>query len=165
MAKRSVLWLAVLVGLAIVGASRPMPAAAQAAKPAKPAEPLQVQETNEPDIVAEFIECKRKEGVLTIRIRFRNRGTESPRFYLINNRDFDNWYVSAEDKKYLILRDEEGTPLAPPSDSGGSVGVSLRPKGTWLWWAKYPAPPPEVKKINYYTTVTGPFEDIPVTDQ
>ena len=46
-----------------------------------------------------------------------------------------------------------------------SVRVSLKPGGSWLWWAKYPAPPAGVKKINYYTAHTAPFEDIPISDQ
>jgi hypothetical protein len=37
--------------------------------------------------------------------------------------------------------------------------------GQYTWWAKFPAPPPEVKKITLMTPVTSPFEDIPITDQ
>jgi len=162
MTKRNLFWLAVLAVAVIGGATRPAPAAAQAAKPA---EPLQVQETNEAGVVAEFVECKRKEGVLSVRIRFRNTGTEAVAWYLVSGRNYDQFYVTAAAKKYLVLRDSEKVPLAPPAGSGGDIYVSLKPGGSWLWWAKYPAPPADVKKINYVVPGVAPFEDIPITDQ
>jgi hypothetical protein len=41
----------------------------------------------------------------------------------------------------------------------------LDPGKTYLWWAKYPAPPAEVKKINFMMPITSPFEDVPITDK
>jgi len=160
MTKRNLFWLAVLAVVALLGATRPAPAAAQA----KPAEPLQVQETNHAGVVAEFVECKRKEGVLSVRIRFRNTGTEAADWYRVSGGKYDELYVTAEAKKYLVLRDSEKVPLASPG-SGGYVRVALKPGGSWLWWAKYPAPPADVKKINYHMPDVAPFEDIPITDQ
>lgn len=166
MVKRNLAALAAVAALAVILAAPGALAGPQAAKPAaKPAEPLQVQETNEADVVAEFIECKRKEGVLTIKIRFRNTGSTSAYFSLFDNSAYDELYVTAEDKKYFVLRDEERTPLAPATDPIGTMRVSIKPGGIWLWWAKYPAPPAEVKKINYVWTLGAPFEDIPITDQ
>ena len=166
MLKRNLAALAAVAALAVILAAPGALAGPQAAKPAaKPAEPLQVQETNEAGVVAEFIECKRKEGVLTVKIRFRNTGTAPAAFNIIGRGNYDDLYVTAEDKKYFVLRDEERTPLSPTVDPGGAVRVSLKPSGTWLWWAKYPAPPAEVKKINYVWTLGAPFEDIPITDQ
>ena len=167
MLKRNLAALAAVAALAVILAAPGALAEPQAAaKPtAKPVEPLQVQETNEANVVAEFIECKRKEGVLTVKIRFRNTGTASAAFNIIGRGNYDDLYVTAEDKKYFVLRDEERTPLSPTVDPGGGVRVSLKPGGTWLWWAKYPAPPAEVKKINYVWTLGAPFEDIPITDQ
>lgn len=160
------LLLGVFATLVVLAASRPAQVAAQAATPvAKPVAPLQVQETNEAGVIAEFVECKRKEGVLTLRIRLRNTGNAGTHFYLISSRNYDNFYVTAEDKKYLVLRDEEKTPLAPAANAGGDVGVNLAKGGSWLWWAKYPAPPAGVKKINYVWPLGAPFEDIPIADQ
>jgi hypothetical protein len=163
MSKNKVVVLLPVLGLAVAGLllTGPAPAAAQAAKPA---EPLQVQETNEAGVVAEFVECKRKEGVLSVRIRFRNTGTQAADWYLVSGGKYDELYVTAEAKKYLVLRDSEQVPLASPG-SGGYVRVALKPGGSWLWWAKYPAPPANVKKINYHMPDVAPFEDIPVTDQ
>lgn len=150
-----------MVALAVVGAAP----AELAAQPAAPA-PLAVQDTNHPGVVAELIECKRKDGVLTVKVRFRNGGAEDTSFYLIgSSADYDKQYVTAGSKKYFVLRDSEKTPLAPGSDGGGNVRVPLAPGGTWTWWAKYPAPPAEVKEIAYFMSVGAPFEDVPVTDQ
>jgi hypothetical protein len=52
----------------------------------------------------------------------------------------------------------------PSRTRGGNVSVSLAPDATWTWWAKYPAPPAEVKSVSYFTSVAPPFEDIPITD-
>lgn len=162
MSKRSFFLLAALAAVALLGATRPAPAAAQAPKP--PA-PLQVQETNAAGVVAEFVECKRKEGVLSVKIRLRNSSAQKVGLDVIKSRNFDEYYVTAESKKYLVLKDSEGVPLAPAADGFGSLSVSLTPGGAWTWWAKYPAPPAEAKKINYMTPLGPPFEDIPITDQ
>jgi len=176
MAKGNNYWIGVLaltIGLALLASLRETPAAEAAwqaapkpqAAAAKPVEPLQVQETNVAGVVAEFVECKRKEGVLTLKIRFRNTSTQDVSFTVIDGRNYDDYYVTAESKKYFVLRDEEKTPLAVAADPFGTARASIRKGGVWIWWAKYPAPPPEVTKINYFTPLTVPFEDIPITDQ
>ncbi len=129
-----------------------------------PAAPLQTQESNVVGVVAELTECKRKDGVLTVKIRFRNTGAEKASFKLIDRRQYDELYATAGAKKYFVLRDSEKTPLAPPDDSFGQLTVKLEPGAAWTWWAKYPAPPAEVQAINYYTSVTPPFDDVPITD-
>lgn len=126
---------------------------------------LASQETNQPGVVAELIECKRKDGVLTVKVRFRNGSAADVAFYLFGGGKYDEQYVTAGSKKYFILRDTEKTPLAPGTDGGGNVRVSLPPGGTWTWWAKYPAPPPEVSEIAYFMSIGPPFEDVPVTDK
>jgi hypothetical protein len=127
---------------------------------------LATADTNVSGVVAEVTECKRKEGVLTVKVRFRNTSPDAKAdFNIINGRDFDNLYVTAADKKYFVLRDTEKTPLASEADSFGMLRVAIEPGGIWTWWAKYPAPPPEIKAVSYYMPVGPPIEDIPVTDQ
>ncbi|MGH6801862.1 MAG: hypothetical protein ACREC3_00645 [Methyloceanibacter sp.] len=125
---------------------------------------LATQDTNVAGVVGEIVECKRKEGVLTIKLRFRNAGAEAASFYMINGQNYDAQYVTAGSKKYFVLRDSEKVPLAPQPNGGGNIRVSLAPGATWTWWAKYPAPPAEVKSVSYFTSVAPPFEDIPITD-
>jgi hypothetical protein len=35
---------------------------------------------------------------------------------------------------------------------------------SYVWWAKYPAPPAEQKKISYFTPITHLFDNVPITD-
>jgi hypothetical protein len=150
--------LAVLIGLAaLAGATPPRPTGAQTAA-------IQTQETNFPGVNAELVECRRKDGVLTIRLRLRNTGKQAQQVTLVTGREYKDYYVTAGTKKYFVLRDTEKTPLAVAADSGGSVAPSIPPGGAYTWWAKYPAPPADVKKVNYITPLGAPFEDVPVTD-
>ncbi len=171
-----VLLLAGGVGLtaySLVSAPEPVLAAEQArqAKPtalppaAASTSVIQTQETNFTGVVAELTECKRKEGVLTVKVRLRNTSSETARFHLLESREYDKFYVTADSKKYFMLKDSEGAPLAPQWGPGGGLSVSLNKGQVYLWWAKYPAPPPGVKKINLVMPIASPFEDVPISDQ
>jgi hypothetical protein len=142
----------------VAGAFKALPATAQAANP------IQSQETNKAGIIAELIECKREDGVMTIRLRLRNTTEQAVRVTLINGRNYDVYYVTAGNKKYFVLRDSEKNPLTPLADSGGDLDVSLAKGDTYVWWAKYPAPPADVKKVSYYTPLTPPFDNVPIQD-
>ncbi len=143
----------------------PKAAAQPPAAKSPAAQPAAARETNVAGVVAELVEFKRKDGVLTVQIRLRNAGAKPARFYVVQHRNYDAFYVIAEDKKYLVLRDEDQTPLMPAADGTGGILLTLEPEGTWLWWAKYPAPPAGVKKVIYVTPLTGPLDDVPVSDQ
>jgi len=121
-------------------------------------------ETNVAGVAAEVLEARRKDGVLTVQVRYRNTSDKALVFYPLSGAKFDAYYVTAEDKKYLVLRDEENRPLAPQVNPGGNVFASLQPGASFIWWAKYPAPPAAIKKISYHTPVTPPFDDVPITD-
>jgi hypothetical protein len=145
--------------------------AAAAAPAADQAAVIQSQETTAQGIVAEITECRRKEGVLTIKARFRNTSNKTAHLTLIRyppEGDHERFYVTAANKKYFILKDSDGINLSSNSvgnDVGNSVKLNLEPGQTFLWWAKYPAPSADVKKINFMMPVTPPFEDVPITDK
>jgi Cytochrome oxidase complex assembly protein 1 len=128
---------------------------------------IQTQEANEEGVVGELTECRRSEGVLTLKIRFRNTSNKAV------NLTFDQWgsnsdqakyYVTAGNKKYFMLTDADGQVLSTNTAFNNGMSVNLDPGKTFLWWAKYPAPPAEVRKIDVMMAVTPPFEDVPVTD-
>ena len=159
-----------------VAATQPTPtpqsAPAQAApaaapSPAASAGVIQTQETNTQGLVAELTECKRKDGVLTIKVRFRNTSGQRVGFELIQASDYDKFYVTADNKKYFILKDSEQQPLTITTlpGMGGSLHVDVESGHIYQWWAKYPAPPATVKSIHLFTPVAPPFDDIPITDQ
>jgi hypothetical protein len=124
----------------------------------------QKQDTNLPGITAEITECKREDGTLTVRMRLANTTDKEASVPILKSRNFDAYYVTAANKKYFILRDSEKTPLAVPADSGGWATATIPKGGSFTWWAKYPAPPPEVKKLSYYTPLTPPFDNVPIKD-
>jgi hypothetical protein len=133
---------------------------------AAPTGVIQTQETNSEGVVGELIECRRSEGVLTIKVKFRNNSDKSVSLTFVHwgaaGVDLPKFYVTAGNKKYFTLKDSDGAVL---SSNGADNDASIAPGRTYLWWGKYPAPPAEVKKINFMMPVTAPFEDIPITDK
>jgi hypothetical protein len=125
---------------------------------------LATGDVNHANVTAEVTECKRSEGTLTVKIRLRNTGTDDIAFYIVNGNKYDNHYVTAGKKKYLMLRDAEKKPLAPAPNPIGDVRVNIPKGGAWTWWAKFPAPPAEVKKIEYTWPIGTPIDDIPCAD-
>jgi hypothetical protein len=149
--------------------TRPAPPATQPADPpasaptaaapaAEQAGVLQTQETTYPGVVAELTECRRKEGVLNIKMRFRNTSDKQV-LLTIFRKNAEKHYVTAKNKKYFILKDSEGEYVAEDFADWLPAG------GSHTWWAKYPAPPADIKKITLITPLTTPFEDVPITDQ
>ena len=125
---------------------------------------LQSQEADTPGVVAELIECKRKEGVLSIKVRFRNTTNAAAFHRILAHREYDHIYVTAAGEKYFLLKDSEGVFLTNQADLGGSVAMHMAKGGSTVWWGKFPAPPADVKKINFTLPRVPPFDDIPITD-
>src|SRR5262249_37430468 len=146
-------------GLATAVLVGTMPAASRAQS-----DVIQSQDTNFGGVVGEITQCKRKDGVLTIKLRLRNTSGKEAKLELIDGRNFDSYYVTAKDKKYFVLRDTENTPLTPQADGFGGLSVKIPKDGSYTWWAKYPAPPAEVSSVTYYTPLAAPFEDLPISD-
>ena len=126
---------------------------------------LKTEDTNIAGVVADVTECARKDGVLSVRVRFRNTSGQKQKLTLIDNRDYEKYYVTAASKKYFILKDSEGTYLTPQASGFGGLAVGLEPGAQYTWWAKYPAPPAEVKAVTLYSPVAAPLEDIAVSDR
>lgn len=136
------------------------------ADPAEQTGVIQAQDTTTSGIVAELIQCKRHEGVLNIKLRFHNTSSKALHFAVVTNHynNPESYYYTAENKKYFILKDTEGTYLSVKAEYN-ELAVDIAPGESYTWWAKYPAPPAEIKKINFITAITSPFEDVPITDQ
>jgi hypothetical protein len=169
MTKRSMIWSAALVtaALAVSTASQDAPPGiAQAAAQTAPAALSEPQDVNGASgVVAEIVQCKRGDGVLSIRMRLRNTGSEKSTLKIVHTGKYDDYYLVAGKKKYFVLRDTEKTPLANPTTNfSKDVETTIQKGASFVWFAKYPAPPADVKKINYFTPITAPFEDIPITD-
>lgn len=147
-------------GTALDAAAGDPAAPAGGATPA-PTAVLQVQEVNEPGMVAELTEVTRKDGVLTVKIRFRNTGAEVLHHsFETHHGRYELFYVTAGSQKYFVLKDSEGEPLAPKY-----LTVDLDPGETSTWWAKFPAPPASETTIDLVIPDAPPFEDVPITDR
>lgn len=130
-----------------------------------PAKPLQMQESSIEGVNAEVVEAVRKEGVLTVKMRFRNTGAQPAKFRLMSDsRDIDKFYVVSGNTKALVLKDTNKVPIMTPTDGHGSLSAEVKPSGSYLFWAKFPAPPASAKKFTLFTPLTPPFEDIPITE-
>ena len=97
---------------------------------------------------------------------FRSTGTKAEHVKIYAHAKLEAFYVQAEGKKYLVLRDTEKVPLATPSDSyDGTLSPSVAPGASFTWWAKFPAPPANIKKFSFYWPLGSPFDDVPITDK
>ena len=155
--------LALVTGFSFATLVNVIPVAAQTPAGGALSEPQDVNSAS--GLMAEIVQCKRAGGVLSIRMRLRNTGSEKSHLKLVAGGKYDGYYLVAGNKKYFILRDSEKTPLANPTNTfSKDVETTIQKGGSFVWYAKYPAPPKEVKKITYYTPITPPFEDIPVSE-
>jgi hypothetical protein len=127
--------------------------------------PLQVQDTNVEGVSAEVTDVTRKEGVLTVKMRLRNTSAKPIHVEILHGHaDVDKYYAVAGSSKLMPLRDSQKSPLMSPSDGYGNLNADLKPAGSFLFWAKYPAPPASAKKVTFMTPLAPPFEDVPITE-
>lgn len=122
---------------------------------------IQMQQTNINGIIAEVIQCKRKKGVLSIKVRFTNNGNDAASLRIDTHHGaYEGFYVTANDKKYFVLKDTEGLALAPQY-----IEAKISKGESYYWWAKFPAPPADVKEVNIIIPKVLPFEDVEITDK
>jgi hypothetical protein len=128
--------------------------------------PLATRDLDLEGVRAEVIESVRKDGTLTVRVRFRNTGDKPVKVLLVRGgQSYDAAYLTAGNTKYNLGKDTSGRAIATPADGGGWVEPSIKPKATWNWWGKFAAPPPEVKSYTLYLKVGPPIDDVPIIDK
>lgn len=135
--------------------------------PASDTKPLATRELDVEGVVAEVIESVRKGDMLSVRVRFRNTSTEPQKLSLARGGMSYHTanYIVAGDTRYDIRRDTAGNVLATPRDGGGWLEPTIRPKGTFSWWANYLAPPAAQKSYTLYLRVGPPIPDVPIIDR
>lgn len=135
--------------------------AAAPAEPAGPAAPSIGQASDATgEVRMDVLSAVRAGGVVTVRTRLTLVGGKTggrP----IPGSTTNGIYLSAADKKYLMLKDDAGKELMstnyyPDFNQIGSTAT---------WWAKFPAPPTEVKAINFYFNDFEPVENVALTDR
>lgn len=118
------------------------------------------QITDVEGVTAEVLQCRRKVATLTIVVRFKNEGTGRTKFSPLGQQlNYDHYYLIAGMRKYFVLRDSDNDPIAK-----NVINIELNPGESWTFWAKFPAPPSDVKAVELYTPLTLPFEDVAIVD-
>ena len=136
-----------------------------AAQPQATDKPLATRELDVEGVVAEVIESDRKDGVLTVRVRFRNTGEKPAKLQLVDAQGYVHTYVVSGDTKYPLMKDDTGKQIATPRDGGGWLEPTIKPKGSWTWWGKFPAPPAPARTYSLYLKVGPPIDDVPIVDK
>jgi len=112
---------------------------------------------------AQVVEASRANGVLTLRVRFQRAqgasGQESV-YYGAPANWKDDIYVTAGDKKYFLLADTEGYPLAS-DDLTLQLNDDMPVAATWF--GKFPAPGPEIQAISLVLPQVEPLDNIPLS--
>jgi hypothetical protein len=162
MHRRVAPWIALVLVASVLSPSAEAPATDTAA-----AKPLATRELDVEGVVAEVIESFRKGDMLTVRVRFRNTGTQPAKISLAGGgvSYHTQNYIVAGDTKYEIMRDTNGNVLATPRDGGGWIQPTIPPKGTFMWWANYAAPPAAQKSYTLYLKVGPPIDGVPIIDK
>ena len=159
MTRKSSILTAICAALTLGFALGALPALAEVAA-------IQSQDINAPGFTADIIEAKRSDGMLSIKVRLKNTGTTAAEVKIYAHAKLEAFYVQAEGKKYFVLHDSEKVALATTSDSyDGTLSPTVAPGGSFTWWAKFPAPPANVKKFSFYWPLGSPFDDVPITDK
>ncbi len=150
---------------------KPMPSAPSEQAPGQAGLAVQEHESGGVDVV--LLEVKRTSGdTLTVKWQYRNK-TGAPKGLTKGGQSAEAYRLSLEaylidpanKKKYLILKDDKGSPIAGKHEPvKGSKGViSVAAGQTLSTWAKFPAPFANVEKISVYIPNTQPFEDVPIS--
>jgi hypothetical protein len=112
--------------------------------------------SDNPDLRCDLLEVKRVSGALLIRFRITNTATSGKEIPWRSNWP-DFYFVDpAENKKYMLLSDAAGHPLAEIHDSNYAPGEKR------VFWAKFPTPPATSTKISVTIGGFSPFDDTPV---
>jgi hypothetical protein len=152
------------VAIGILGAFLSLQAAAQGAKP------LGTNDHEVSGVEVTLLELKRASGdTVTAKWRYSNKDRDTKQLTKGTGGD-DPYKLSIESylvdpvnkKKYLILKDSTGKPIA--AAHGGSYHpITLEGGKSINTWAKYPAPPAGVEKVSVYIQGVAPFEDVPLS--
>lgn len=135
------------------------------------AQPLARAATNWEGVTVELTAVERKGSVLTVRWTVRNAGTQRVQVqFAYTGRQVTTYVVDEENgTKYYVLTDKEGNSLASQhtwlaTDTHG-VKEQIEPGTAKRYWAKFPAPPPEVTAVSVFFSEADPLEDVPIADQ
>lgn len=133
--------------------------------------PIGKAESNTPGVTVELVSVERKASVLTVKWSIHNANAERQQIKFGYFGPKARTYLVDEESgtKYFVLTDREQKSVASQHEYLGSdvYGVSeqVESGGTRRYWAKFPAPPPEVKVLTVFFDGIEPFESVPITEK
>jgi hypothetical protein len=101
--------------------------------------------------------------MITIKFKYTNSGSKVANISKLGQFSGDNvaehlYYVDSKNKKkYLVVKDTEGNPVA-----SSMRYLELEASASRSGWAKFPAPPAGVDKITVYLPGAPPFESVTI---
>ena len=115
-------------------------------------------------VTVELMSVTRGDGdTITIKYKYANSGSKTATIYKLGRFSGDNmalhvYYVDARNKKkYLVIKDAEGKPVA-----SNMTYLELEAGASRNGWAKFPGPPAGVDKISVYLPGAPPFEGVTI---
>jgi hypothetical protein len=132
--------------------------------------PVASGSTNWDGVSLDVTHVERKGSVLTVKWAVRNSGGERATVqFQLTGSDVTTYLVDEENgTKYFALTDKEKNVLASEHEyTSSSFGINddIKAGETKRYWAKFPAPPPEVKAITVMFTEAQPIEEAAITDK
>ena len=115
-------------------------------------------------VAVELTSVTRGDGdTITIKFKYTNSGSKTATIHALGQFHGDNmaehvYYVDAKNKKkYLVIKDAEGKPVA-----SNMTYLELEAGTSRSGWAKFPAPPAGLDKISVYLPGAPPFEGVTI---
>jgi hypothetical protein len=100
-----------------------------------------------------------------VRVRFRNNSDKAAKLMLVDAQGYVHTYIVSGNTKYALMKDTTGKQVATPRDGGGWLEPTIKPKTTWSWWGKFPAPPQDQTAYTLYFKVGPPIDNVPIVDK
>jgi len=128
--------------------------------PAHAADSIQTQYGINGEVEVDLLSVSTNGGILTAVFAYRNTGGGKSQIrYAVSDVYF---LEKSEGKKYHVLSDSTGKPLATPLD-GKMLSIqasNFKPGSRKLVWFKFPAPPESIQAIDLVLPDALPFENI-----
>lgn len=110
-------------------------------------------------LVGVVYQANREDGVLTLRLRLYNDGSEPARLTIDPTSAYEAFFVRVGGEKLHILKGEDGE-----LEAKESLEVDLEPGHMESWWANFRAPSLDSKAFDLEIPPIDPFRDVPLTD-
>jgi hypothetical protein len=122
-------------------------------------EGLQTRGVPDTPFVAVLHKTELDDGVMTVRLRFYNEGSEPARLTIDPMSASETYFVEVGGEKLFILKDEGGE-----LETKGRLEIDLKPGKMESWWAKFPAPPADADRFDLEIPPVATFRDIRIED-